>query len=277
MIYFYLVLSVALVPFLNNFFDILRQEYSWWLAPLLALGLFLALIILHAIWFLLSFAFVRFDSSQDKGAKYYRFVVKVTIPLLISLARVKVNVSGLPIEDVPTNKQMLFVCNHQHDFDPIIIWDVFPNNNIGFIGKKEIYKTMPIIGKVMHKLYGLPIDRESNREAAKTIINAIKFIKEGKASIGIFPEGYTSKTCELLPFRNGAFKIAVKANAPIVVCAISGTQAIPKRMPFRRSKVEFRIINVIYPEEYEGLSTNEIGDMVHIQMENALAEIKSQS
>ncbi len=275
MIYVYLVVSALLIPLFNNFWPILRQGYSWWLVPVLLVAFFLGLVILHFAWFLLSFAFVSVKSDQDKGAKYYRFVLKATLPLIVAVARVKINLSGMSPEEVPTDREMLFICNHQHDFDPAIIWSVFPDSNIGFIGKKDIYEKMPLIAKVMHKLYGLPIDRENNREAAKTIIGAIKLLKEKKASIAVFPEGYTSKTCELLPFRNGAFKIALKANTPIVVCAINGTRKIPKRMIWRGCEVDFRIIEVIYPEQFEGMSTNEIGDMIHPKMEKALEELKN--
>ncbi len=275
MIYLYLLLSVVLIPIINNFFPILLQSYSWWLVLVLLIGFFLGFVILHLAWFLLSFAFVSLKSDQDKGAKYYRFAIKHSLPLIVSLARVKINLSGMSPEDVPDDREMLFVCNHQHDFDPAIIWSVFPDNNIGFIGKKDIYKKMPLIAKIMHKLYGLPIDRENNREAAKTIIGAIKLLKDKKASIAIFPEGYTSKNCELLPFRNGAFKIALKANMPIVVCAVNGTRRIPKRMIWRSTEVDFRIIDVIYPEQFAGMDTSEIGDMIHPKMENALEEMKS--
>ncbi len=275
MIYFYLVLSAALLPIFNNFFEIFRQSYSWWLVPVLFVGFFLAFVILHLAWFILSFAFVSFKSSQDKGAKYYRFVLKASLPLIVSLARVKINLSGISLSDIPIDREMLFVCNHQHNFDPAIIWSVFPDNNIGFIGKKEIYKTMPLIGKIMHKLYGLPIDRENNREAVKTIIGAIKLIKDKKVSIAVFPEGYTSKNCELLPFRNGAFKIALKTNVPIVVCALNGTREIPKRMIWRGCEVDFCIVDIIYPEQFEGMNTNEIGEMIHPKMLEALNKLKN--
>ncbi len=275
MIYFYLLLSVVLIPFLNNFFEILRQSYSWWLVPLLIVGFFLAFIIIHLAWFFGTFLLVSLKSDKEKGAKYYRFVLKTTLPLIVKLVRVKINLSGIPLEQVPTDRKMLFVCNHQHDFDPAIIWSVFPDNEIGFIGKKDIYSTMPLIARVMHKLYGLPIDRENNREAAKTIIEAVRYIKEDKASIAIFPEGYTSKSCELLPFRNGAFKIALKPKVPIVVCTLNGTRRIPARMIWRGCQVDFRVVGVIYPEEYEGMNTNEVGEKIHIMMETALNELKN--
>ncbi len=276
MIYVYLVLSAALIPFLNIFFDILKQSYSWWLVPLLFVGFFLGFVLVHLGWFFLSFAVTSFKTPPEKGSRYYRFILKATLPLIVSLARVKINLSGKSPDEIGTDRKMLFVCNHQSNADPAVLWSVFPNNQIGFIGKKEIYKTMPLIGKIMHRLYGLPIDRENNREAAKTIIGAIKFIKEDKASIALFPEGYTSKSCELLPFRNGAFKIALKTKAPIVVCALNGTRRIIKNLVWRGCEVDFRIIDVIYPEEYEGMDTTELGDKIHAMVAQALAEFKNE-
>lgn len=274
MIYFYVILSIALVPILNNFFDILKQSYSWWLVPLLVVGFFVAIVLLHMLFVVLNFRFMSYESNPDKGQKYYRGLIKATVSLLVPLAGVEINLSGMSPDEVPTDRKMMFVCNHQHDFDPAIIWHTFPENHIGFIGKKEIYTTMPLIGRVMHKLYGLAIDRENNREGAKTIIKAINLIKEDKASIAVFPEGYTSFQCELLPFRNGVFKIALKANVPIVVCALSGTRQVPKRMFRRKTVVDFCICDVLYPEDFENLNTNEIGEIVRGKMAAALEKMR---
>lgn len=274
MFYVYLVLSAVLIPVSDIFFAVLRESYSWWLIPLLFVGFFIGLVILHLAVFALSVAFVNVNSPAERGAKYYRFAVNITIPLLLKLCRVKVNASG--VEKLPENTRFLLVCNHQHDFDPIMIMSVLPNAELGFIGKKEIYKTMPFIGKIMHKLYCLPIDRENNREAAKTIISASRLLKEDKASIGLFPEGYTSKTCELLPLRNGAFKIAYKAHAPIAVCVINNTRAIPRRVIIKKTDIEFRVLDVINPEQFESLHTNELGEIVYNEMNNALKDIRKE-
>ena len=272
MFYFYLVLSVALIPILDNFFEILRHSYSWWLVPLLFVGFFLGLVILHILFTVLWILTIRTDRPVKNAAAFRRWI-NLTIPLLMKLVRVKVNAKG--VEKVPEKGRMLFVCNHQHDLDPVMILSVFPDYDIGFIGKKEIYKTMPLIGKAMHGLYCLPIDRENNREAAKTVIEASKLLKEDKASVGLFPEGYTSKSCELLPFRNGSLKIAMRAGVPVVVCVLNNTRSIPKRMFLRHTDIEFRVLSVIAPEEYEGMTATELGDIIHSQMKTALDEIRT--
>ncbi len=272
MFYVYLVASAALIPILDNFFEILRHSYSWWLVPLLFVAFFLGFAILHILITVLWILTIRTDRPVKQRPAFRRWI-NLTVPLLMKLVRVKVNAKG--VDKVPQNGRMLFVCNHQHDFDPVMILSVFPDYDIGFIGKKEIYKTMPLIGKAMHGLCCLPIDRENNREAAKTVIEAVHILKEGNASIGLFPEGYVSKSCELLPFRNGSLKIACKAKAPIVVCVLNNTRAIPKRMFLRHTDIEFRVLSVITPEEYEGMTTVELGDIIHAQMKTALDEIRN--
>ena len=271
--YIYLIISVVLVPLLNNFFDILRQPYSWWLVPVLILAFFLLFIIVQLGLFFVMIFCTDLNKPADKGEKLFRFLLKVSLPVIVTAALVKIDKKGFD-KEIPQNTRMLFVCNHQHDFDPIILFRCFPDVEIGFIGKKEIYETRPIVARAMHRLRSLPIDRENDREAAKTIINAIKIIKEDKCSIALFPEGYVSQSCELLPFRNGSLKIALKSKVPVVVCAINNTRELPKRIFRRRSRVEFRLLDVIYPEQFEGMNTMELGDIIHSQMEEALKDMR---
>lgn len=272
MIYVYLLVSAALIPILNNFFDILRQDYSWWLVPVLFIGFFVCFILLQLGLFALMIQFTNMEKSPDKDVKLFRFLIKYSLPIIVWAARVKIHHTGT--EKLPENTHMLFVCNHQHDFDPVIILTVFPDADIGFVGKKEIYTTMPFIAKAMHRIYSQPIDRENDREAAKTIVKLIHTLKEDKASIALFPEGYCSKDCTLLPFRNGSLKTAIKAQVPIAVCVINNTQTIPKRMFLRRTDVEFRLLDVIYPEDFADLNTVQLGDRIHAQMQEALDEIR---
>ncbi|MBO7218423.1 MAG: hypothetical protein J6V40_00400, partial [Clostridia bacterium] len=77
-------------------------------------------------------------------------------------------------------------------------------------------------------------------------------------------EGTRNKTdAPLLPFKNGGFKIAQKACVPIVV--VKTTNSNKLRFPFVTS-VTLDIVDVIYPKDYEGLNTNEIGDKVRLAL-----------
>ncbi|MBQ8649011.1 MAG: 1-acyl-sn-glycerol-3-phosphate acyltransferase [Clostridia bacterium] len=273
MFYFYLAASAALIPISDIWFDVLRESYSWWLVPVLFVGFFLGFILIHAAIVALSIQLVSMKSPQERFSEYYRFIIRISLPLFYKLARVKINNSGL--EKAPKEGRFLLVCNHQHEFDPILMFSSFPYAQLAFVGKKEIYSTLKFIAKVMHKLSCIPIDRENDREAVKSIIKASRLIKEDKNSVVIFPEGYCSKTGELLPMRNGAFKIAYKADVPIVVCVLDNTRSIVKNMFRRKTEVEFHVLKTIYPEEFKDLHTNELGEHVYNTMNEALSKLRA--
>ena len=270
MLYVYLIASAALVPILNNFYPILKTDKSWWLVPVLFIGFFLCFLILHIGIFALSILFVNKDKEYDNPSKYYRFIVKMTLPLIFKLGRVDIKVTGE--EKLPENRKVMLVSNHIHDFDPAVIISSFPDLQLGFIAKKEVYTLFPFVAKLMARLDCLPIDRENNREGVKAILKAVGYIKSGRASIGIFPEGYTSKDGELQEFRNGAFKIATRSKAPIVVCTLVNSDKIVKNMFRRKTTVYLDVLEVIEPTEFEGIHTDVIGERVHKEMKENIAK-----
>ena len=267
----YLILSAVVLLIVDRFSGLFRQSNAWWLVPLFFIGIFTAFIILQLLVFVFTIILTNMK-KPPKAENFFRFLVRHTLPILIFLARVKIEARGC--EKIPEDKNMLFVCNHQHDFDPVIIFSAFPEKKISFIGKKDILVEMPFVAKAMHLLSCLFIDRENDREAAKTIVSAIKYLKEGDRSIGLFPEGYTSLTGELQPLRNGSLKIALKSNAKIAVCVVDNMRAIPKNIFRRKTVIKFRLVDVITPETYENMTTAELGNLIHSEMATALADMR---
>ena len=176
------------------------------------------------------------------------------------------------LEKVPRKGRFLLISNHLFAFDPIVFYYAMPWAELSFVSKTENY-AIPIVAQVMHKILCLPLDRNNDREALKAILKAISILKDEKASIAVFPEGGTSKSGLLQPFRNGAFKIAQKAGVPIVVCAISNTKAILKNMFRRRTDVCLDVLEVIPAQTVAGLKTTvEIGDYAHKILSAGLAK-----
>lgn len=274
MLYIYLIIASVLIPVINKSTGFLYTKNGWWLCPVLLFGMFFLLVALHFLWVLISVLLVDTKKSPDKFSSYYRAIINATLPMFFKISGVKIHSEGL--EKVPEDTRFLFVCNHIDNFDPIVILSLLPRAQLGFVGKKEIYEKMPIVAKAMHKLYGLPIDRENNREAVKTIIKAVNFIKEDKASIGIFPEGYASESGELLPMRNGAFKIAYKAEVPVVVSVIDGTKPVRYNIFRRRTDVYFKVLKVISAEELKSINSTELGDRVSEIMLKGAKRIKAE-
>ncbi len=232
-----------------------------WKIPLFAVGFFVAIVLIHAIILGISILVVDLKKDNKKVSRYYRILTLATLDFLFVTLGVRIHTTGL--EKVPTDKNFLLVSNHTYDFDPAIFMHVMPKIDIGFVGKKEIYADMLAIAKVMHKLNGLPLDRENNRSAVKTISKAAEYVKDGVCSMGIFPEGYCSLTGELLPFRSGAFKIAKKAHCPIVVATISDTRIILKNLFRRPTDIYLDILEVIDVAEVDALSTAELSEKIY--------------
>lgn len=265
LLYIYLILSLlgtAALSFGCQWYD------SWnalWQVPLTFIGLFLGLMVAFALVVLLATAAVRMDKEQTKRNGFYAFLFHTYAPAVLFLMRIHVHVTGR--EKIPTDGNFLLVCNHLNIFDPVVLFMSIPMRcKLSFITKVENFK-IPIVKQFMHKLLCLPLDRNNDRSALRTIIKAAQLMKDNVLSMTIFPEGQTSKSGELLPFRNGAFKIAQKANRPIVVATLQNTKAAPKNMFRRPTHIPLHILGVIPAEDVTSHTTAEIGARVHAMME----------
>ncbi len=258
-------LSLVLAAVICACFDL-----TLWMLPVLFAGISLALLLAAFLflWFLCKI--VDLDKPQEHDSKFYRAVMYVYIEALISLVRARVHTEGL--EKTPKEGRFLLVCNHLFLADPGILLHCFRKSQLAFITKKE-NQQMFIVGKIMHKILCQPLDRDNDRQALKTILKCIQLIKDDEVSVGVFPEGYTSKDGLLHPFRPGAFKIAQKANVPIVVCTIRNTRRIFKNLArLRHTDVELHLVDVIQPEALKGKTTVEISNMVYEMMIGDLGE-----
>ena len=260
MLKIYALIAAVITLLLAIPFDIFRQAYSWWLVPVILISAFIALVILHLAVLALSILAVNLNKPA-RDTEFFRVLVNGFLKIAFSVLRLKVHTTGL--EKIPDDQPFLLVSNHIHDLDPAIIYYAVPNARLAFIAKKEVRELFPFVYKALHKLGGLPIDRENNREAAKTIINAAKLIKDDKNSVAVFPEGYVSLSGELLPIRNGALKIATKTECKIVVCSMWGNKNVPKNL-FHRHEVYFDVIDVL--DTAGNPHTAELGDKIHAMM-----------
>ena len=205
------------------------------------------------------------QKEQDGDDPYIRAIVKLYAPAVFKLLGCKIETSGT--EKLPKDGRFLLVCNHLYDLDPGIPLTVFPRAQLAFISKKENLQK-PIVGPLMLKIQCQLIDRENDRAALKTILKCISILKEDKANIAVFPEGRIVKDGYLLhDFRPGVFKIAQKAEVPIVVCTVNGTQNIMANIKkFRRTRIDFHLLEVIPAAELKGIPTTQIAERVHSLM-----------
>ena len=235
---------------------------AWlWAVPVSFLGLFLLLagLAFLFLWYLAKR--VDTEKPQEEYSNFYCKVLTCYIRSVLPVVGVHVHPQGL--EKIPTDGRFMLVCNHCSNIDPVILLGYFPDSQLAFISKRE-NKDMFLVGKLMHKLLCQLINRENDREALKTIINCINILKEDKASIAVFPEGYIHDDRKFHHFRNGVFKIAQKANVPIVVCTMTNTaDSISNLLHLKPSHIDLHLLEVIPAQEHQGVNTAQIGQRIY--------------
>ena len=252
------------------------EGLNWlWILPL---GFVVAFVFLAALafgFFWLMCKRVDQNKPQENDSKFYRTLMHLYVDAALTLARVTIKTSGM--EQTPKNGRFLLVCNHTDNLDPAFLLTCFRKSQLAFISKREV-QSFFLVGELMHKILCQPINRENDREALKTILKCIQIIKEDKASIAVFPEGYIHPDKKLHHFRPGVFKIATKTKVPIAVCTLRNTRYVLDRLlHLKPSTVEVRLLQVIYPEEYEDLTTVELSDRIYQMMADDLGpELVSQ-
>lgn len=144
---------------------------------------------------------------------------------ILFLSGVKLEVYGH--EKVPKDEAVMYIGNHRGIFDIVTSYSLC-DGLTGYIAK-DVIKKVPILRIWMTRLHCQFMVREDIKQSMKVILAAIEQIKEG-ISVCIYPEGTRSKNVEhpeeLLPFKEGSFKIAQKTGCKIVPMGIVGTDAI---------------------------------------------------
>ena len=238
------------------------SSLAWlWMLPVTFACAFVLLGVLAFLLFWLLSAVVDMEKTQEKDSKFYRIVIGLYCRAAMTILQMRIHKTGL--EKLPAEGRFLLVCNHINDLDPVTLLACMPKAQLAFISKRENDQRF-IIGPLMRKIMCQPINRENDREALKTILNCIDIIREDKASIAVFPEGYTSLDGLLHPFRHGVFKIAQKANVPIVVCTLQNTNKVFKNaMRLKPTHIHLHLLDVIPAEEVKAVTTVELGNRIY--------------
>ena len=204
-------------------------------------------------WIIGKFAPMAKDISSLRIVQFmFRFILWIT--------GAKVTVIGE--ENVPKDTPVLYIGNHRSYFDILLTYSRCPIRT-GYIAKKEMEK-IPLLSTWMRYLHCLFLDRKDIKQGLKTILTAVDKVKSG-ISICIFPEGTRNRNkdeLDMLPFHEGSFKIATKANCPIIPIAISNSANIfeahfPKISP---AKVVVEYGKPIYPDELSKEDKRHVGE-----------------
>lgn len=181
-------------------------------------------------------------------------------------AGLRTRVEGL--ENIPA-RTCLFAANHTSNADAPAIVGSIPRR-IAILAKKSLF-AIPIVGTAFRLAQFVPVDRAHPERAAASIDVAAEKMKAGMSFL-IYPEGTRSPDGCLLPFRRGAFVLAIKAGVPVVPVACSGAHRVVAKKSFRirPGEVVVRFCPAVDAAQYTMAQRNELAQRVHDAIAAAL-------
>ncbi|MGL6106781.1 lysophospholipid acyltransferase family protein [Romboutsia sp.] len=199
-----------------------------------------------------------------------------------SLKLVDIDLTILGKENLP-NEPVLFVANHSSMLDSFILISSVDRPIGCLIADEPVWKNLPIVNKWADLIKCVYINRKNPRDGIKSISQAANNILEGH-SMAVFPEGdltwVKDPNALISDFRNGALKIAYKANCPIVPFVIKnsketyeGYQPIGK---ISSVPVEVEFLDPIYDHiENPRLKSTTLGENIKNKMINKINDFRT--
>jgi 1-acyl-sn-glycerol-3-phosphate acyltransferase len=137
---------------------------------------------------------------------------------LIDKWDLSINVTGA--ENIPKEGPVVYIGNHQSYADALgTLKAISENHQIGYVGK-DYFGKIPYFGKWVTRIRCLYLHRGNTRNSLRIIGEGVEYLKDG-FSLVIFPEGTRSKNGEMGEFKPGSFKLATKAQVPIVPISLN--------------------------------------------------------
>lgn len=149
-------------------------------------------------------------------------------------------------EKIIRNQSYVIISNHQSILDILLLDNI--SGDYRWISKAENFR-VPVLGLSMRMANYISIER-GNKESAVRMFDEARKSLERNISIMMFPEGTRSKTDALLPFKTGAFQLAMRTDKPILPVVVDGTGAVLPKHGYTFSsghKLRVRIMDPVFP------------------------------
>jgi 1-acyl-sn-glycerol-3-phosphate acyltransferase len=202
----------------------LLSIWAWVEIALVALGGF---VVQSVLWTLC----LPFDPGRRVAGRAFR-LVGVVAARLNPFWRFRV----VGPARVPPGRTVV-VSNHESNADPFLI--SFLPWEMKWLGKASLFR-IPVAGWMMWMAGDVPVHRGESDSAKEAMAACARWLARGMP-VMLFPEGTRSKDGQLLPFKDGAFRLAIDTGAEILPLAVSGTgTALPKHS-WRFGRAEGRV------------------------------------
>jgi len=144
--------------------------------------------------------------------------------------------------EAPADPRLPYVAVSNHEsYADIFLISHFPWE-MKWLSKDTMFK-IPVMGWMMRMANDIPIVR-GKRESVVSAMKGCRDRLRERVSVMIFPEGTRAPTDEMLPFKDGAFKLAIEAGVPILPIAVAGTRDCMAKgsFAFRRARAKARVL-----------------------------------
>lgn len=195
----------------------------------------------------------------------------------LRLAGLRVQIQGAHYLKAVRGKTVVYVANHQSGLDMMTFGKIYPRRTV-VIGKKELLY-IPLFGFFYWAAGNILINRQRSAQAVKELQRVTGLMRARKISAWIFPEGTrNSGHVDLLPFKKGAFHMAIAGGFPIVpiVSAPLGQMVSWKKKQFESGKIPIRVLPPIATETLDVEDLPELMERVRGAMVSAVGELEAE-
>jgi len=175
--------------------------------------LILAIVTLSLAAYLIVLLKIRPRTPQAKH------ILKFWGRLFLFLTGTKVHAEGL--DKIDPSGSYVFTSNHISNLDIPVMIATLPVS-VRFLAKSELFK-VPVLAGGMRAIHMVETDRRAGPAAHRAINEQVSTVVAEGLSLVIFPEGTRSRDAQMLPFKKGAFRIAIENDLPVVPVTLTGT------------------------------------------------------
>lgn len=209
------------------------------------------------VYYIAKAHFIEKHEGHFPEERRYRMVQRC-IRIAMRHGRIETRSTGQ--EYLPREGGYVMYSNHQGKFDTLGIMISHPKPCTVVM---DYYRSqLPIVDAFIDLVKGQRLDKTDMKSQVRTILQIVEEVKKGRKYI-VFPEGgYDHNRNDLQEFHSGAFKCATKARAPIVPVAIIDCYKPFGMNSLRRVTTQVHFLPPIYYEEYSGMTTAQIAELV---------------
>lgn len=202
--------------------------------------------------------------AQWATARAFQFIMRLTTGVDFAVDD--------PRGVLSSTRPAVFIGNHQTELDVLMLGAMFPK--YCSITAKSSLRRVPFLGWFMSLSGSIFIDRKNSKDAREAMRGAANEIRARKQSVYMFPEGTRSyaKDPVLLPFKKGAFHLAVEAQVPIVPVVVANYSNVlyVKELTFNSGRIPIKVLD---PISTKGLTSADVDELTRTTRELMLREL----